>query len=75
MSKIQGKGSLPSKLKLKTLVLVKFRMFKIGVHGVMVIATAERHSRKSELRFFTGLNPAGIVSELWDCENFNNSSG
>ena len=56
-------------------MLVKFRMFKIGVHGVMVIATAERHSIKSELRFFTGLNPAGIVSELWDCENFNNSSG
>ena len=51
-------------------MLVKFRMFKIGVHGVIVIATAERHSRKSELRFFTGSNPAGSVSEEWDGENF-----
>ena len=46
-------------------------MLKIGVHGVMDIATAQLHLRKSELRFFSGLNPPGSLSEIWDGESYN----
>ena len=33
-------------------------------HGVVVITTAQLHSTKPELRFCTGSNPAGGMSEI-----------
>ena len=38
-------------------------------HGVVVIITAQFHSTKSELRFCTGSNPAGGMSEICDGED------
>ena len=37
--------------------------------GVVVIATAQLHSIKPELRFYTGSNPACGVSEIRDGED------
>ena len=37
--------------------------------GVLVIATAQLHSIKSELRFYAGSNPARGVSEIRDGED------
>ena len=37
--------------------------------GVVVIATAQLHSTKPELRFCTGSNPARGVSEIRDDED------
>ena len=37
--------------------------------GVVVITTTQLHSTKSELRFYTGSNPARRVSEICDGEN------
>ena len=39
---------------------------KISRCGVVVIATAQLHSTKSELRFCAGSNPARGVSEIRD---------
>ena len=38
-------------------------------HGVVVIATAQVHSTKPELRFCTGSNPARSVLEIRDGED------
>ena len=43
--------------------------FKLVRHGVVVIATAQLHSSKSELRFCAGSNPARVVSEIRDGED------
>ena len=37
--------------------------------GAVVVATAQLHSTKSELRFCAGSNPARGVSEIRDGEN------
>ena len=47
----------------------KFLHIKFLCHGVVVITTAQLHSTKSELRFYTGSNPACSVSEICDGEN------
>ena len=38
-------------------------------HGVVVITTAQLHSRKPELRFCAGSNPARGMSEICDDED------
>ena len=38
-------------------------------HGVVVIATAQLHSTKPELRFCAGSNPVRGVSEICDGED------
>ena len=43
--------------------------FKLVHHGVVVFATAQLHSSKSELRFCAGSNPARVVSEIRDGED------
>ena len=39
------------------------------LHGVVVITTTQLHSTKPELKFCTGSNPAGGVSEIHDSED------
>ena len=43
--------------------------FSLWRGGVVVIITAQLHSTKSELRFYTGANPARGVSETRDGED------
>ena len=37
--------------------------------GVVIITTAQLHSAKSKLRFYSGSNPVQGVSEIWDDKN------
>ena len=53
-----------------TVYLFSFIQFKhFSCHGVVVITTAQLHSTKSELRFWTGLSPASSVSEIHNVED------
>ena len=46
-----------------------FRLATAHIIGVVVVATAQLHSAKPELRFCAGSNPTLGVSEIGDSEN------
>ena len=57
-----------SLLQLYCRYIVQIYFPHVFLRSVVVITTAQLHSSKSELRFCTGSNPAGGVTEIHDGE-------